>query len=184
MIIIIRHSDDESDGCSQEHDCQLAKNGRFLAYKVGKKLIDEHGLPDQIYVSPFRRTIQTMKYMLYKTNTQNIEIIEDKRLSRYFTSKEKRNPIIDRTTRNKDIPIYESFNEFKERIADFNFDIIDNAADATDGNDKIIWIITHVVVYKRLYQYITNGKELKGHIPFMDHYSFDYCEDCDRYHKL
>lgn len=177
MIILVRHSDDESDGCSQEHDCQLARRGRNLAYKVGKKLIERYGMPDLILVSPFRRTIQTMRYMLYNVNTDHIKMIEDRRLSRWFTSKQKKRPIVDKVTLEKDIPINETYREFKERIVDFA-----NEVDTLDSKDKVIWVITHVVVYKRLCNLY--GLKINHHVPFMEYQVFEYCDNCDEYHNM
>jgi broad specificity phosphatase PhoE len=177
MIIIIRHSDDESDGCTKNHDCQLAHRGRQLAYKVGRKLIDKYGLPDLIFVSPFRRTVQTMRYMLYKSNHDGTEVIEDRRLSRYFSSKDKRNPVVDQTTIDKDIPIYESYHQFKERVNDFI-----ETLDEIDTKDKVIWVITHVVVYKRLCR--NYGINIDYRVPFMENKSFEYCINCDEYHNV
>lgn len=174
MYIFIRHSDDESDGCSQDHDCQLARYGKHLATKVGKKLIRKYGVPNVIYVSPFRRTLQTMEYMLYDVDRTDIKIIEDVRISRYFSSSDKRNPKLDKQTKKKNVPIYESYSEFKSRVDDFIEDLNDD--------DKLVWVITHVVVYKRLCRYF--DKHINGHVPFMHHTKFEYCDDCKEYHSF
>lgn len=167
VLIFVRHSDDESVDCSQIHDCQLVKNGWRLARNVGKKLIDKYGIPDIIYVSPFRRTIQTMEGML---NGRSTEIIEDKRLCRYFNGSSKYSPKVDPKTMKKNIPIKESFDEFEKRVKNFSRFI------STSSPDKVIWIITHVLVYKRLI------KTSRGHIPFMDYRVIEYCTDCSKYH--
>ena len=172
MLIIIRHSDDESDGCTDNHDCQLATNGKHLARKVGRKLIKEHGLPDIIFVSPFLRTLQTMRYMLDGLDTSSIKIVEDVRLSRYFFDRDKANPIISPKTKSKNIPIDETYREFKARVRDFIEDM--------NYHNKNVWVITHVVVYKQICRHYQH--DVHGHIPFMTHKKFKYCKGCDTYH--
>lgn len=180
MIILVRHSDDESDGCTQNHDCELAKNGKYLASSVGKKLIAKYGLPSTIYVSPFRRTIQTMNHMLNRNTNRRLDkirIVEENAIARYFSSSDKKKPKVDRKTLEKDIPIYESWDEFKKRVDDF-YDFLQEL----DTSDQVIWVVTHVVVYKRLCRHFDH--EVSGHISFMKYSIFEYCEDCDVHHHI
>lgn len=187
-IIYIRHSDDEGGDCSKLQDCQLNDEGRKLAIRTGYKLIKKHGLPNIIYYSPFRRTLQTMDNMLWKKDRSGIKIYKEPKLARYFSSNEKKNPDVDPKTLKSDIDIYETYDEFKARINEFS-ESIEYLAES----DNLVWCITHTTVYKRLSK-IYNVR-LPKHIPFCHHFVLDanvesknpaakrkQCSGCGRYH--
>jgi broad specificity phosphatase PhoE len=165
-IIYIRHSDDEGGDCSKLQDCQLNQEGRKLAIRTGYKLIKKHGLPNIIYCSPFRRTLQTMENMLRNKDRSGIKIYKETRLSRYFSSSEKLRPNIDPNTMKADIDIHESFEEFKIRIDKFS----DSIESLTENND-VIWCITHTTVYKRLSK--KYDIKLPKYIPFCHYFILD-----------
>ena len=182
MLIYIRHSDDEDNHCTKLHDCELSEYGKKLAQRVGKRMIEKYGIPTIIYYSPFRRTTQTMDNMLMDINRDNMTLIKEVNLSRYFSSKEKRNPSIDKETAKLDIPIHEHRNEFKLRIDEFSNLIYHHVS-----SNEIVWAITHAIVYKNLAKkyYISIPK----HIPFMDYFIVsksrrirEYCKDCKKFH--
>ena len=106
-IIYIRHGKDRKG--NHKHDEKLTKEGKREVEKFTEKLVEEYGIPDIIYYSPFHRTRHTAKYMLKKI----IEIREDKNkkvkmkmdvnLGRFFTKTQKRNPDVRESTYNKGI---------------------------------------------------------------------------------
>ena len=163
MLIFIRHSDDQDDDPTHALDPKLTKEGKHLAYKEGKALIERYGLPTIIYCSPFRRTKETLEYMLRKRSTSNMAIIYDNRLSRYFSSKEKKHPDIDRSTKKADVPIFESYGDFKERARDLT-----HALDVYIGGKEIVWCITHSSFYKKIASIYK--APIPDHIPFMHHF--------------
>jgi len=171
-IIIIRHSDDETY-CEKKHDCPInPQRGSYLAKKVGKKLVDKYGIPDIIILSPFRRTIETMNYMIDVKN-QNIQVIEDNKLCRYFNQREKENPDVYKETLKKNIPIKESYNEFKERV-----DIFCEYMQDMNIENKTIWVITHALVYKKISKFF--HKKTSSHINFMENFTLsgEFCKKC------
>lgn len=179
MLIYIRHSDDEVSDPTHIHDPKLTDSGKRLAYKVGKNLIQKYGKPDLVFCSPFRRTKQTLKYMLRKTDTEDIKFVYDIDLSRYFSNREKKNPSVDSSTLTKDIPIYESRSDFHkrtEKLADKMHAYVDRK--------EVIWCITHTTVYKRMAKIYE--VELPDYIPFMHHFELNEgkeCKKCGKIHK-
>ncbi|ARF10386.1 histidine phosphatase superfamily branch 1 [Hokovirus HKV1] len=160
--IIIRHAHDDNPYYKHSHDKKITSLGKSLAYKLGDKLVNKYGYPDIIFCSPFTRTIQTTK-KIKKSIDKKIKIIIDNRLSRYFTHKEKKHPDVYTKTIKKDIPIYETYDEFKKRCDSFINDI--NYYKKKKYN---IWIITHVLVLKR----ITKKFRIKihKHIDYLEYY--------------
>ena len=173
VLIIIRHGDDENGRCSKKNDCSLVKDGIRLASRVGKELITKYGVPDKIYVSPFKRTLQTLDAMV--RDTDDIEVIEDKGLCRYFTEREKRDPKIHKETMRKNIPIDESYTQFRNRVSRCISFITENT-----GKDEVVWVITHTLVYKRFGRHF--GVDLPSRIPFMHNFRGSYCDRCEVYH--
>jgi broad specificity phosphatase PhoE len=118
----------------------LTQTGKKIAYKTGSKLIEKYGVPDQIYYSPFKRTSQTLDYMLKSLSSRKIEkivFVEDYKLCRYSTNKHRPNvatEIVD------NIPYNESRTAFINRITKF-------AKNLENNNNEIIWCITHTSVY-------------------------------------
>ena len=98
VLIYIRHGHDYTR--SHDHDERLSDIGKKESYKIALELIQEHGIPDIIYHSPYYRARQTAKLMvkaIKKTNNIKVERDLDPRLGRYFTRKQKKNPDIKRS---------------------------------------------------------------------------------------
>ena len=147
-VIFIRHGKDKKS--SHKYDEKLRKSAKKEAYRLAKELIGEHGMPDIIYYSPYVRTRQTLKYMhkFIKKHRKRNGIKEkpllkvEPKLSRFFTSKERKNPDIRESTLNKGVIIVESKKEFKNRVSSHLEEVIDKAK-----QDKLkIWNITHGLV--------------------------------------
>lgn len=192
MLILVRHSNDEQDDPSYVHDNKLTDSGKDLAYKISRDLITDNGYPTIIYCSPFRRTKQTLKYMLAaipKSKRSKISIIYSNKLSRFFHPTEKLNPDISPNTADFNIPIQESWFDFTERCIDF---VKYMAASNHLDNKNITWCITHTTMYKRIARIYSIP--LDRYIPYMDNYilskrNFEktkivkkYCDSCHEYH--
>jgi broad specificity phosphatase PhoE len=182
MLIYIRHSEDTTD-TTHKHDPKLTRRGKKLAYMKGHRLIKRYGYPTVIYCSPFRRTRQTLKYMLSGINTENIKIIYDPNISRYFSNEEKKEADVAKSTMIANIPIYEDYNEFGKRML--------SVCETLSGwikEREIVWCITHTTVYKR----IANIYDIKypEYILPMDYFILrssenrKWCPRCKKYHIL
>lgn len=145
VLIYIRHGHDYTR--SHDHDERLSDIGKKESYKIALELIQEHGIPDIIYHSPYYRARQTAKLMvkaIKKTNNIKVERDLDPRLGRYFTRKQKKNPDIKRSTGKKGAIIHEDWSEFKERVGE---QLIDHTKRSKKQN---IWCITHNLVIRRV----------------------------------
>lgn len=140
-IIYIRHGEDKMG--HYEHDEKLTSKGKKQTRKVARRLIEDYGLPDIIYYSPFYRVRQTRKHMMkiirryMKDNNidEDVELILEPRLGRFFTRRQKKYPDVRDSTLYKGAIIHEQWEDFHERIEE-HFDEIKNT-------DKVIWNITH-----------------------------------------
>lgn len=141
-IIYIRHGNDTVE--HHAHDEILTDDGKRGAEQLAEKLLLEYGTPDIIFYSPFYRTRQTLAKMLkiikYNKN-KKVKTICDNRLSRYFTSKEKRHPDIRDDTAELGAPTDETWKEFKKRVKS-------QIKDMKKKRDRyrVIWCITHTLV--------------------------------------
>lgn len=183
MLIYVRHSDDEVTDPTHRHDPKLTKEGKYLAFKKGRTLLKKYGTPKIIYCSPFRRTKQTLKYMLYKVSRDNIQIIFDSRVSRYFSEREKANPDIDGSTKVSNVPIYETRKDFATRAQNLTTDLNIHAK----HDNEIVWCITHTSFYKKIAKIYNTT--IPDFIPFMHYFIAPdiarekiWCEDCKKYH--
>lgn len=159
MIIYIRHSHDEEGNPEYRHDPVLTKHGEELAREAGKKLLDKYGVPDHVYVSPFRRTKYTMKAMLGK-DVSKTEIHVDSRLARFFSSNERKDHDVNPKTLRHKIDIEETKEQFSDRVKEFTKFI-----NAKNNNKVIIWCITHTSTYKVISHIY--GIDLPEEIPYM-----------------
>lgn len=181
MLIYIRHSKEEDNNdATHAHDPKLTRDGRSLAIRKGLKLLSKYGIPNIIYCSPFRRTRQTLEYMLSelsKAQKDSIKIIYDVDLARYFSNEEKSHPDIDPVTEQMSLPIQESYREFSLRIKQAT----DKYAHHLEGKE-IVWCITHTTVYKRLASIYK--VEIPQRIPFVHSFTLNkkFCKKCDKFH--
>lgn len=140
-IIYIRHGEDTR--YEHKYDEILTDEGKGNVKKLTKKLVEEHGVPDIIYYSPYYRTRQTKRIMaktILKNYGSKPETIYDKRLSRFFTKKQSRDPDIKKETIKRGAPIYETLEEFKNRI-DAQLEDLEKQDDK-----KVIWCVTHTLI--------------------------------------
>lgn len=189
MLIYIRHSEDEFDDVTHAHDAKLTKDGKSLAYKRGARLLSKYGIPNVIYCSPFRRTRETLKYMLRNLPQQHlnkIKFIYDPNIGRHFSKGEQENPDVASATFKADIPIYESRKDFHKRIRRATRKLNSVA------EKQVVWCVTHTTVYKRVANIY--DMDLPRRIPYMHHFIVDpktitkarakgkWCSKCQQYH--
>lgn len=167
MVVYIRHADDNDHKTKYKHDPHITQKGIFKAKIIIHELISKYGYPTEIYFSPFRRCIDTMKVMMHElkkiknAKSKNIKLYCDISLSRYFTKKDKENPSISKQTLSYNIPIYENKKEFHKRVKSHVSDM--------SKSPNNIWCITHALVYKNIAKRLnvyTNNR-----IEFLDYFS-------------
>lgn len=164
MIIFIRHADDDGSDPIYSHDPKITRRGLKKAKDIAFQLIERYGCPDIIFCSPFRRTIQTSKSMK-KLCDDYTKIYVDNNLSRYFCKREKANPQVDPGTQKYDAPIYESWNDFEDRI---NKHLRMLKKEDFAEREEVVWCITHALVYKHVAK--VYGIKIPTYIPFMHHF--------------
>lgn len=147
VTIIIRHADDNEDTPTHRHDQEITDRGKRKAKEKALRLIDRYGQPDIIYCSPMMRTRQTLAEMLKYVKSKPI-IYFDNRISRYFSSREQKEPSVFTVTNQRNIPIYETYDKFKHRCDKFLREIKDKNYIYT--RRKVIWVISHTLVIKRI----------------------------------
>lgn len=171
-VIVIRHANDEGK-CFKKHDCPVnIKDGGKDARKVGISLIKKYGLPDEIIVSPFRRTKETLELMV-GDEIHKIKITQDPNISRYFSGREKDHPDVHSSTLKHNIPINESFRSFERRVRKFS-----QKLEEINMKDRCIWVITHALVYKRIGRYYE--RQTPSRIDFLEYFVLheEYCDKC------
>ena len=144
VILYIRHAKDREG--NYLHDEKLTKEGKYEAFDLTKNLIEEYGLPDIIYYSPFYRVRQTRKVMMkviskYKKENnikKEVVLILEPRLGRFFTRNQSKYPDVRESTFRKGAIIEERSREFKERV--------EEQLNQIQNIDKNIWNITHSLV--------------------------------------
>lgn len=168
VLIYIRHSDDskkrQESSIIHRDDPSLTPEGRRLARRTGQKLIKHYGEPDIVYVSPFARAKQTLKEML-KYSEKKPAVYMDNRLSRYFSSREKKDPSCFTETFEHRIPIYENWNQFIRRV---DKNIYQMKKKGYIEEKSIIWCITHALPFIQVAK-VCKLKIPKS-IPFMYYY--------------
>lgn len=166
-IIYIRHGPDRRG--SHKYDEKLTSFGKEEVQKFTLQLIEQYGLPDVIYYSPFYRTRQTRKQMMKaikqyrKMNgigDERIELILEPRLGRFFTRKQRRNPDIKSSTFAKGAIIDETKEEFRNRIQ-LQFEEM-----MREDEYSVIWNITHTLVLLHIAR--LKGIERDPHVNYLD----------------
>lgn len=160
VVVFIRHSEDTPS--SHKYDEKLTENIQPIK-DLTVKLIEEYGIPDIIYYSPFHRTRQTKSIMsnhIKELYGEKIKTNCDYRLSRFFTKKQRLNPDIRSDTLKKGAPINESWDEFKHRVKKQLRDM------EKKRTEKVIWCITHTLVLN----YVIKKKKIPHPylIPYLD----------------
>ena len=156
-VIYIRHGKDQKSHYKQDE--KLSEEGKREILDFTEKLVQEHGIPDVIYFSPFRRTQQTTKYMIKKIKSltnKKVEIRVDVKLGRFFTRNQRYNPSVRDSTYRKGVIIEERYNEFQDRVKEQMKDVL-------NSQYENIWNITHslVILHVAKLQNIDRNKNIQ-----------------------
>jgi broad specificity phosphatase PhoE len=168
MIIYIRHGDDEEEDSAFLHDRRLVQASSADCMRRAYRLIERHGWPRVIFCSPFLRARETLKAMwpVLASGGRPPRVIVDPSLSRHFNSREQQAPSISPSTLQVEIPVYETWDDFKLRCE------IHMRAMFTRGlyqTPHVAWCITHVLVIKQLGGHL--GFKVPNFVPFLGNYT-------------
>ena len=140
MLLYLRHGDDRGQDV-YKHDRPLNDRGRKKARKAFGDLVENYGHPDTLFVSPFRRALQTLDLMAEQFK-RPVDVHRDPRLAQFLGGK--REPTVSPETAAM-ITIDESAEMFRARIRDH---IEDVARRHRVGAS--IWAITHQIVIEEI----------------------------------
>lgn len=157
MLIYLRHGDDRGSAIYR-HDRRLNDRGREKASKQARRLIEKYGHPDVVYVSPFRRAIETLEVMSLRFERE-VPIRRDPRIAQRLSEKQRRDPKISPETRAQ-ITIDEDRDAFRRRVAAHVEEVRRRASD-------MIWCITHRAVIKEVADRF--DVKISGDLDFLDH---------------
>jgi len=156
MLLYIRHGDDRGDDVYR-HDRRLNDRGREKAAKAAKRLIEKYGHPDVAYVSPFRRTLETLKAMTARFE-RPVAVRSDPRVAQCLSEKQRRDPQVSPETRAL-VTIDEDSDAFRRRVAAHV-----NEARRASG---VVWCITHQAVVEEVARHF--GVDVPRDLDFLDH---------------
>ena len=157
MLIYLRHGDDRGNDVYR-HDRPLNDRGRKKAGKAFGDLAEKYGHPDTVFVSPFRRAIQTLEALTERFK-RPVAIHRDPRVAQYLGGKH--DPSVSPETADH-IAINESRDAFRARVHDHVEDVRrHNQAGAA------IWCITHQIVIEEVAEGF--GVKIPGDLDFLAH---------------
>ena len=159
MLIYLRHGDDRGEDVYR-HDRRLNDRGRKQAGKKAARLIRKHGHPDIVFVSPFRRTIETVNCMTAQFE-RLVTVRCDFRIAQLLTDKHLRDLSVSPATLDF-INAGENRKQFRRRVKDHVRDV---RARAEQG--VVIWCITHQVVIEEVARRFE--VKISGKLDFLDH---------------
>lgn len=159
MLLYLRHGDDRGDD-EYRHDRRLNDRGRKKARKEAKRLIEEYGHPDAVFVSPFRRAIETLNCMTAHF-TRPVDVHRDRRIAQHLSAKQRAAPSISPETL-EIIAVDEDRDAFKKRISNHVEDVQRRV-----NEGATIWGITHQVVIEAVAEHF--GLKISGDLDFLDH---------------
>ena len=157
MLIYLRHGNDRGNDVYQ-HDRPLNGRGRRKARKAFGELAEKYGHPDTLFVSPFRRAIQTLEAMVQQFK-RPVVIHPDPRVAQYLGGK--RDPRLSPETAVQ-VAINEGSDAFRARVRDHVEDVRRrNQAGAA------IWCISHQIVIEEVAMHF--GVKISDSLDFLDH---------------
>jgi broad specificity phosphatase PhoE len=159
MLIYLRHGDDRGED-AYRHDRRLNDRGRKQAGKKAGQLIRKHGHPDTVFVSPFRRTIETVNCMTARFE-RLVAVHCDARIAQLLTEKHLRDLSVAPDTLDA-IHTEENRKLFQRRVKDHVRDVRARAA-----RGAVIWCITHQVVIEEVARRFE--VKISGDLDFLDH---------------
>jgi broad specificity phosphatase PhoE len=157
MLLYLRHGDDRGTDIYR-HDRQLNDRGRKKARKAFGDLAAKYGHPDTLFVSPFRRSIQTLEEIATRFK-RPVDVHRDPRIAQYIGSK--RETLVSPQTAAV-IALDESLAAFRARIRDHVEDVKRRKRIGSS-----IWCITHQIVIEEVARCF--GMKIPGDLDFLDH---------------
>jgi broad specificity phosphatase PhoE len=159
MLIYLRHGDDRGDDV-YHHDRRLNARGRKQARKKAGRLIRKYGHPDTLFVSPFRRAIETANCMTAGFE-RLVGVHCDVRIAQFLTKKRLRDLSVSPATLDT-INIEEDRRMFRRRVKAHVRDVRQRAT-----SSAVIWCITHQAVIKEVARRF--DVKISGSLDFLDH---------------
>lgn len=157
MLIYLRHGDDRGSDIYQR-DRRLTDRGKKKASKRAGCLIEKYGHPDIVYVSPFRRTLETLDAMS-KHFERAVTIHRDPRVAQHLRKKQRRDPRVSPETLAQ-VTINEDREAFLRRVAA-------HVEEMRRHPDVTIWCITHQTVIKKVADHF--NVQISRRLDFLDH---------------
>jgi broad specificity phosphatase PhoE len=159
VLIYLRHSDDRGEDVYR-HDRPLNDRGRKKARKSFTELAERYGHPDTLFVSPFRRALQTLEAMASQFK-RPVDIHRDSRIAQHLSGKQRRDPRVSPETLEA-ISVHEDESAFRMRVQDHVEDVRRRVRAGA-----VIWGITHQVVIEEVAGHF--GVEISEDLDFLDH---------------
>jgi len=156
VLIYLRHGDDRGNDVYR-HDRRLNDRGREKAGKKAKRLIEKYGHPDVIYVSPFRRAVDTLEAMSSHFEGA-VTIRHDPRIAQRLSEKQQNDPQVSPETRAQ-ITIVEDRKAFRRRVG--------KHVEEVRRASGVIWCITHQIVIEEVADHF--DVKISGKLDFLDH---------------
>ena len=157
MLIYLRHGDDRGND-EYRHDRHLNDRGRKQAGKAFGELVDKHGHPDIVFVSPFWRVIETLDVM-NEHFTRTVEVHRDARIAQYLGAKH--DPQVSPETA-AHVTAGEDKAGFRTRVREHVEDV-----KRRNENRVAIWCITHQSVIEEVAGYF--DVKIRDDLDFLDH---------------
>lgn len=159
MLIYVRHGDDRGEDVYR-HDRRLNDRGKKKAGREAKRLIEKYGHPDAVFVSPFRRAIETLDCMTVHFG-RPVEVCRDPRIAQHLSDKQRRDPSVAPETLEV-IVVDEDREAFKRRVAEH----VAHARGRVQTG-ATIWCVTHQIVIEEIARNF--GVDAPNDLDFLDH---------------
>lgn len=156
MLLYLRHGDDRGHD-EYRHDRPLNDRGKKKAGKAFGELAAKYGHPDTVFVSPFKRAIQTLEAMAQHFASA-VDVHRDRRIAQYLG--EKHNSVSPETA--IQVAIAESRDAFGARVRSHVEDVRHRSQAGA-----AIWCITHQVVIEEIAECF--DVKISGNLDFLDH---------------
>jgi broad specificity phosphatase PhoE len=171
VLIYMRHAEDNERDSTLAHDAKITKHGKKACIKTTKRLVELYGYPKRILCSPFLRARQTLKELLTalkeidKEKYKKLDTRIDRKLGRFFTPSQQRNPEIRESTEKYNPPVYEHVTSFVDRLeSQVNSCYRRGYFESKD----VTWCISHGLAIKKIL--ISLGLPHPDTIPFLAYY--------------
>lgn len=152
MIIIFRHAKDDEKAASYDHDAHITEDGAAEIPSKVKHLVKKYGFPDIILCSPFVRARETLTVIRSTLKGHRkfsqVKFKIEKKLSRFFTSDQQKNPSMRPDTKKYKPPVYEHISDFNERLKGVLYKLVVKGYGNKDG--PIVWCVSHGLAVKKM----------------------------------